>query len=702
MKRITVGIVVGIIAGSAATYLLVQKSGIGPYKPIFSQPRSSQDVPKMSIDAAEKHRKGAYADIHSIEEILALPTDFSQTEALYVLAGRSDSPAVQELIYQANQIANPTDRRGALQVLFSRLTVLDPQSALALSQTRDYASNSQLEAMIWGEWSKNDFDNALIAAADLQSDARRNNAAQGMYAAYGYAGSDEVSTIEDALGVSINRNTKAQFLYSLAARSPAEAVAFINGQTMPRDQQMLTYWLASHLGQGDPESARQYAKLFANKQFGDYFLRSLTSASAEINPQVILDNVLAEGATEQSSRHAVSALQQLALKDPDKAIAYMERARSSQERQTFATIIAISMAETDPDRAIQWALEIDDGSTQQVYANILSSIARNDPVRALDAASHLQNKIKRNQALHRVLTTIANTDPQMAASYLDQVENKDVERRAAARIAMYWTRKDPDAALEWVLSRNVQERRQLLSQVGSTLAAYDTQAAIRLLPRLDDQSAADLRVQIVSQMASHGQTVEAQAFISQYEGHREHSQMFAALVRSTAASDFQSALQMARSLPDGSAKDGVMSELAQQRLNVDPAEAMRMLPLISDENQRLNTTLHLAQYWQRQDAEGAASWARNLRSGAQRDTAITGLASGWDDVTPSRKLLLNSIGDLEKRRQAQIATVRRVARSDHDAAERLVAEFNLPDEYSQQLETMLEQQRSERVSIGSN
>ena len=143
MKKIIIGIVVGFVAGATATYLLVQSGSVSPYKLLFTQPKTIQDMPKMSADAAETHRRSAYSEIQTIEVILALPTDFAQTEALYSLAGRSDSAAVQGLIYQAVQILNPMDRRGALQILFSRLTTLDPPSALALARTPDYASNSQ-------------------------------------------------------------------------------------------------------------------------------------------------------------------------------------------------------------------------------------------------------------------------------------------------------------------------------------------------------------------------------------------------------------------------------------------------------------------------------------------------------------------------------------------------------------------------------
>ena len=77
-------------------------------------------------------------------------------------------------------------------------------------------------------------------------------------------------------------------------------------------------------------------------------------------------------------------------------------------------------------------------------------------------------------------------------------------------------------------------RQQTLMQVGTALANYDVEAAIRMLPRLDDQSATNLRVQIVSQMATRASVAEAQAFLAQYEGTDDYTQMFSALVQATA------------------------------------------------------------------------------------------------------------------------------------------------------------------------
>ena len=654
----------------------------------------------MSVEAADTHRKDAYTQLQTIEEILALPTDFAQTEALYILAGRSDARAVQDLIYQANQIANPVDRRGALRILFSRLTTLDPPSALALANTRNYSSNSQLKAMIWGEWSKNDFDSALTAAARLESDAHRNTAAQGMYAAHGFAGNDRIAVIEDTLGVPLNRNTRAQHLYSIASRSPVEAIAYVESQA-PQHQYTLAYWLADFLGRTNPESAQRLADLFESRRNRDIYLQTIASASAQSNPEAALEMALAQGGNQRQRMQARAALGQLAAQDPDKAITYMARARNREERRMFAMIIAQGLAQYNPDRALQWALENDDGGGQQVYLTVLSVIAHENPQRALDAAVGIKNMTKRRLALQSLFSTVSQNDPMLAIRYLNQIDNKEIKRSATSNIVQNWARADPDAAIDWVLTREGVDQRMLLSQVSLSVVHVDARAAMRLLPRLDDQSAANLRVQIVSRLASEGSLADARSFLSQHEGRQEYGEMFAALVRATAVSDFQSALQMAHSLQDGREKDQVMAELAQQRLIVDPAESIRLLALISDENQKNSATAQLAQQWQGQDERAVTNWARGLPRGPQRDSAIAGLASDWQDMTPSRKLLINSIGDLEKRRQAQVTLVYQVIQIDPDSARRLLLEFDLPEEYRQQVEATLDRQNTLRLGIGS-
>src|SRR5690606_37783250 len=107
--------------------------------------------------------------------------------------------------------------------------------------------------------------------------------------------------------------------------------------------------------------------------------------------------------------------------------------------------------------------------------------------------------------------------------------------------------------------------------------------------------------------------------------------------------------------------------------------------LISDATQREHATASLAMMWSHRDAEAAQQWVQNLPDGAARDGAIVNLASNWDEMTPSRRLLVNSIGDLETRQQALLMHIHNVAQTDTQRAERLMNDLDLDEEERRQL-----------------
>jgi hypothetical protein len=72
------------------------------------------------------------------------------------------------------------------------------------------------------------------------------------------------------------------------------------------------------------------------------------------------------------------------------------------------------------------------------------------------------------------------------------------------------------------------------------------------------------------------------------------------------------------------------------------------------------------------------------------------LTSNWDELTPSRRLLLDSIGNLEKRKQAMINHIHRIAQSNARQAESMMHEMNLTDDERRQLQeaiTMIQSYR---------
>ena len=179
MARIMVALVGGILLGIVAMHAVTRFGPPSNHSP-DQIARDIVDVPRMAPAVAKKHRDEQYANLTSVEEVIALPTEFARSEALYVLAGRSDSAGVQNLIFEANRIADEIERVALLGILFFRLTETDPQSALALSRTDHFNGIESIEQDVWRAWARQDLEDALFAAKTQPSVAHRNSAAQSL------------------------------------------------------------------------------------------------------------------------------------------------------------------------------------------------------------------------------------------------------------------------------------------------------------------------------------------------------------------------------------------------------------------------------------------------------------------------------------------------------------------------------------------
>lgn len=670
----------GFVLGIAATYIA------------FHLPRDAaqslpliENVPTMSREAAELHRNSRYAGIGSIEETLALPGDFAQAEALYALAGRSDSAAIQNLIFQAGRITDPSDRSAALDILFLRLSELDPRSALALSRADEFRGNRQIEARVWHNWGKLDLDQALAAAAALESAAQRNLAAQSLYAAYDYGGNDTIDRIEEVLGIQPNTATRAAHLSLLADRDPVDAVNFINSMRSISSRQEAAAHLGRRLGRHPGKRTEQYASLFTDTAARQSFSHAARSAEAEIHPEAVLDEWLGGKRSMSETMQLYTAMKSLAARDMEKALEYFGQIPNSRYRRMLAGPIGEVLADADPQRAFEWAKENDPGMQSGLYAGIVTSVAGRDPELALASAQLLPPGMQRRQALNGVFMAISYQDPQKAVALLDRIEQTGTRDEVAQNLATMWVQNDPDAALNWMLSRDDTERRALLSGAARGLTETDLDLALQWLPRLDEESQRVWRAQLAASLARQRSVGEAQRFISSFEGTEEYPQLLASTINGIAQDDIGAAVELARLVPEGPERDMIYGGLIRQFGYHDPQQAATFVTSISGAPQRERATASLAMMWSHSDADAAQLWVQDLPGGVAREGAIVALASNWTEMTPSRRLLVNSIGDLEKRKQALVAHIQRVAQVDTQRAERLMNDLDLNQEERQQL-----------------
>jgi hypothetical protein len=164
---ISIGAAIGLAVGAAAVRLLDDRAASGIDIQEHEIVRDIRDVPQISMDETEAHRADRFASLTTLEDMLTLPSDFAQTEALYVLAGRANSAEVQNLIHQATRIADTSDRRAAMSILFSRLADIDPYSAVAIAGQTPFTEDQWVESSFWRNWSRLSLEAALAGAKKL-------------------------------------------------------------------------------------------------------------------------------------------------------------------------------------------------------------------------------------------------------------------------------------------------------------------------------------------------------------------------------------------------------------------------------------------------------------------------------------------------------------------------------------------------------
>ncbi|MEJ2258631.1 MAG: hypothetical protein P8X98_16900 [Woeseiaceae bacterium] len=648
--------------------------------------RDIEDVPEMTAAVAEKHRDEQYASLNSIEEILALPTEFARTEALHLLAGRSNFAGVRNLALAASRIADDIEREALLAVLFSRLAELDPQSALQLARDRQFGDLPSLEDTVWRVWGRNDLDDALFAVKTQTRFAQQRGAARSLFKAFGYLGNETTDRIETELGIEPDRQTRARYLYRLADRSPAEAITYINSLEHVRDRQEALSWLAHYLSLGDPSDALQYAGLFEYAPEGDRFSRILEGNILRAEPETAIEEMLSGPVDQQMWGQLHNAVVELASTDLEKVMRYFEQARSDQHRQVLGGAIVTELAQRDPAEALAWARAHDRGRMPSFEMAALQQIAQTDPQLALQEALASSHYRTRSLMVSGILQQAAMSDPASAIAFLDQIEDKQQRLQVSEGLIGAWIQKDADAALEWILGQDEQSSGQLMLRAVNELARTDVDTAIRLLPKLRGEHQAIARLRIAEMLGETRSIGEVQAFISQYQGEPDFDQLQAMVVAAMARNDTMMARQLASQIQDGAARDSAYMRSVMEHAELDPVEALGWLDSISDETRRDQAASQVASAWYRQDPVAATQWIANMPPGPGRDNAIVDLAGRWEDPTPQQAALIESIEDQEMRSRAKVMQVYAVMRTNPIKAQSMLKDDDISAEQRAQIE----------------
>jgi hypothetical protein len=659
MKTIILPALAGVAIGALLTWVFMGTDEAAVDRAAPDIVRDIVDAPKMSANEAEELREERYESLLTVEQIYELPSDFARAEAMYSLAGRSDSAALQNLIFDANRIADTKDRSAALNILFFRLTELDPESALALARTESFRGNKSHEQRVWVAWARRDLDAALFVAKTQTSNTNMNMAARSLYIAFGYMGNETTDRIEEELGIGPDRNIRGRFIYEMADRSPAEAIAFINAMESGTRQEEFVSWLAHHLSADDPTRAESFAALFASDNYRQNYSAIVANNAARVDPRLIFDRLLSMGENSVTRMEFSSASRTLAAKDLEAALQYYASVTTPEARQVLGSSIAKEMAKKDPIAALAWAKENESAEYPMLQMQVLSQIAVNDPELAFTEVLAMQNANHRQRLMSQIIGVAANKDPSIAVAMLDRIENTNLRQNAAQNLVQLWVRSDPDAAVSWILGNDEEMSSNLMMQATSVLIRTDIDAAMRLLPRTTGVSSQNMRVQIAQGLAQQRSSADAQNFIRQFEGQEGYAQLQSSVITGVAAND--------------------------------PIAATNMIAAMAPGPERDQASMVVASNWYQQDPRAASTWVNGMPRGTQRDQVISRMAHGFQNMTRAEQELIRSIGNPELRAQSQMTALQTLMHRNPEKARALLNDMELTDEQRRQYETMLEQ-----------
>lgn len=675
MKNFWIGVITGTCIGTAAAWIYLDRLIQTGLPNSLEVVRDIQNVPSYSAEDTAAHRTDRFESLKSIEDVMSLPTRFDRREALYAIAGRSDSAQLQHLIEQSNRIADASSRSASLSVLFNRLTVVDPHTAIAIASGPSFASDPRVTYAVWFSWSKRDLNEALTAANAMPSMANKIAAADALYRAYGNLGSAETKKIESTLGIPPSNAIKTRYLETLASESPEKAINYISKVLPPSEQRAAVAALGKYFARTNPQQTESFKNLLSSERLQKSYESAFMSTLAQSDPRQLLDS-------KDAKRHGKaqrSAIEQLAKIDINEATAYFAAETDPKTRLNLASGITRALARIDPYQAIDWARNNDESGKHKLLERAVMAIVEDHPQIALAEVANVGDEWQRNAIAAKVIEAIAKTDPAFAAAALEQPLDGPHKTRAATRLIPLWAKKDPAAATAWVMQIKSQMGSYQFQSMADRLIRIDPDTAIKMLPGLDRATADDWLVKIATSVARTKSQSETMEFIDQYRNSPNFSKLQSVVIPLVANEDVETATQMANRMAAGKNRDKVFAHLVSTTATKSPAAAAAMLNKIQGERARGSAAQSLVHQWTQSDPNAAHNWVNTLREGKMRDDAIVALLSSNQELNDVPMSLINSVSSDSARSQAKLAYIFGMSRNGRAEMEAAVNKLSLND-----------------------
>jgi hypothetical protein len=336
---------------------------------------------------------------------------------------------------------------------------------------------------IVGAWANNDFDGAMGFATS-----------QGKYA-------DKAASLSGLVQAINGDETKAARLQELAQNLPAPLAREIyeNGiqSFMYTQPEKIGDWVAQIKQPSIKESVMKqalenfryygadqevFSKLFDQLQPTSQTpqqAQGIASGWADSDPDKALE--WASKITNQENRKegVAAAVGAWAGKDPQATAKYVTAMPAGEARDEALSRLAQSWVGMDAKAAQAWAAGLPGDEQSKVLRALVGKAQDEDPDTAPDAylkftsslSADAASKKENQQVAHNVASTMAKDDPQKAITWMQNLPAGGAREQAVGGIAEAWIGFDPAAASDWINKLPTGEGRDMAaSRLASTIA----------------------------------------------------------------------------------------------------------------------------------------------------------------------------------------------------------------------------------------
>lgn len=719
-------IMAALILGGVIGYSInrIQDPDLLHRSPVYREPIVVPDeVPKLSTQDAVTHRETHYENITDLKEIQALPSDFAQTEALYSVAGRSNVDELIVLLDEADRIANHHDRRGALQILFSRYAELDPEGALEHLDSMRLPEETMIVGVIFYQWARMEVNAAIDAANNETHPQRQRIAASSIMRAWGGDNPGIANEIASRLNGHINIDElRVEALAAQARTTPANALNEALNLTNVQARNRAINWILYTWAQLNPREAYEHARSISNRQLRQMAQHTVLNRWSEVDPEEAFAYLGDSLSPQEQLRLLPTIMTGLAARDPARALeiadnldgragdqayqsvfqgwaqrdaraaaAALESIPPSRLRDQLTQNVAHFYASQHPQEALAWARNSNSANRADLVGSVLRQVAATEPEQALSSAMVIQNPTERARALSSVLSQVAGTQPELAATYVQQLPPGQFRDQASQNVVSTWSQHDPEAAFEWVSGLDGQAYHSAMTTLGSQLASQNPDAAARLLPRIRSSAKRDWISSIASAYAQNDPRYAAN-WISQFKSETYYNQLVSNVATSWVRTDPLAAIALAEEVAGPQRRPGAINSVVYAWAQNDPEGAARWAGAQQDEQIRTNSISAVAQRWARIDFDSASRWVTSLDPGTDRDMAISNMIN-HENLSTERKMSMIALINTEQTRNQAISNVfYRMVQQDRNQARVFLQNYHLDPALRQKLQNHMDAQ----------